>query len=82
MLILYPGGLYIDIVFQPIGDGPIMNKMGRAIVQMLVSGVETEYAIQAQPVDHSEEFDGKLDIEAPFENEENFKTSKETSDAI
>ena len=59
-----------------------MNKMGRAIVQMLVSGVETEYAIQAQPVDHSEEIDGKLDIETPFEDEENFKTSKETSDAI
>ena len=31
-----------------------MNKMGRAIVQMLVSGVETEYAIQAQPVEIDE----------------------------
>ena len=36
--------------FQPIGDGPVQNKLGRAIVQMLVSGVETEYAIQAQPL--------------------------------
>lgn len=36
---------------QPIGNGPVMNKMGRAIVQMLVSGVETQYAIQAQPMD-------------------------------
>ena len=31
-----------------------MNKMGRAIVSMLVSGVNTEYAIQAEPVDDDE----------------------------
>jgi len=35
---------------QPIGDGPVTNKLGRAVVQMLVSGVETEYAIQASPM--------------------------------
>ena len=40
--------------FQPIGNGPVMNKLGRAIVQMLVSGVETEYAIQAQPMEIEE----------------------------
>ena len=33
---------------QPIGDGPVTNKLGRAVVQMLVSGVETEYAIQVE----------------------------------
>ena len=32
-----------------------MNKMGRAIVSMLVSGVNTEYAIQAEPVDGNDE---------------------------
>ena len=34
----------------PIGEGPEQNKLGRAIVQSYVSGVETQYAIQAQPV--------------------------------
>ena len=32
-----------------------MNKMGRAIVSMLVSGVNTEYAIQAEPVDDNDD---------------------------
>ena len=34
-----------------IGDGPIRNPEGKAVVQTLVSGVETQYAIQAQPTD-------------------------------
>ena len=41
-------------IFQPIGNGPVQNKLGKAIVQMLVSGVETEYAIQAQPLTEEE----------------------------
>ena len=46
----------VSIFFsQPIGNGPVMNKKGQAIVQMLVSGVETEYAIQAQPIEEIEE---------------------------
>jgi len=38
------------MISEPIGDGPVTNKLGRAVVQMLVSGVETEYAIQASPM--------------------------------
>ena len=49
--------------FQPIGDGPVQNKLGRAIVQMLVSGVETEYAIQAQPLTETETEEISLDYQ-------------------
>ena len=48
-------GILPHCVFQPIGDGPVQNKLGKAIVQMLVSGVETEYAIQAQPLTEESE---------------------------
>ena len=34
---------------EPIGNGPIANReSGKAVVQQLVSGVETQYAIQAK----------------------------------
>ena len=34
---------------EPIGSGPVANReTGKAIVQQLVSGVETQYAIQAK----------------------------------
>merc|ERR1711971_790367 len=48
------------MISEPIGDGPVTNKLGRAVVQMLVSGVETEYAIQASPmIDEQEEISAK-----------------------
>ena len=56
--------------FQPIGNGPVTNKLGRAIVQMFVSGVNTEYAIQAEPMIEEQEF-----------SEKNFKEATETIDA-
>ena len=40
--------LILNFNLQPIGNGPVTNKLGRAVVQMLVSGVETEYAIQVE----------------------------------
>lgn len=39
---------------RPVGDGPMGDQTGRAIVQQLVSGVETQYAIRAEPVDEPE----------------------------
>ena len=44
----YLSDLISNFNLQPIGDGPVTNKLGRAVVQMLVSGVETEYAIQVE----------------------------------
>ena len=44
----YLNDLISNFNLQPIGDGPVTNKLGRAVVQMLVSGVETEYAIQVE----------------------------------
>ena len=37
-----------------IGDGPVQDKFGKAVVETLVGGVETQYAIQAQPVEEEE----------------------------
>ena len=36
---------------KEIGDGPMVDKYGRAIVQTYVGGVETQYAIKAEPID-------------------------------
>ena len=38
----------------PIGTGPIQDKYGKAVVETLVGGVETQYAIQAQPVEEED----------------------------
>jgi len=67
---------------RPIGDGngPKKNKFGRAIVQQYVAGVNTQYAIQAQPVEGEDgdsaesrtvEFksDGSLDYDDSTANE-------------
>lgn len=43
-----------NMLAEPIGEGPEENKMGRAIVQSLISGVETQYAIQAKAVEDPE----------------------------
>ena len=40
---------------RPIGDGPKTDKYGRAIVQSYVGGVETQYAIKAEPADDAQE---------------------------
>ena len=42
----------------PIGNGPVQDKYGKAVVETLVGGIETQYAIQAQPVE-----DDGLDVE-------------------
>merc|ERR1739844_323703 len=55
---------------EAIGNGPVTNKLGRAIVQMFVSGINTEYAIQAEPMIDDEEI-----------SEANFKEATEIIDA-
>jgi len=43
---------------EPVGDGPVTDRQeGRAIVQTVVDGVETAYAIEAK---EEEEEKGKL----------------------
>lgn len=48
-----------DMDSVPIGNGPQKSKVGRAVVHSLVSGVETQYAIQAQPMEEDENVEGK-----------------------
>ena len=43
-----------NIETEPIGDGPQPKKFGTAMVQQVVSGVQTKYAIQAQPADNAD----------------------------
>ena len=56
---------------EPINDGvgPRENEGGRAIVQMLVNGVETEYAIQRQAAEVGQTEHGEVDIEEVAEEE-------------
>ncbi|CAB4061497.1 unnamed protein product [Lepeophtheirus salmonis] len=39
----------IDMNTEEIGDGPIRNESGTAIVQSYIDGVETNYAVRAEP---------------------------------
>ena len=48
---------------------PQENEGGRAIVQMLVNGVETEYAIQRQAAEVGQTEHGEVDIEEVAEEE-------------
>ncbi len=58
----------LSIASEVIGDGPMTDKTGRAIVQQVVAGVETNYAIQAKPSDDEEDesFDAAEDRDALF----------------
>merc|ERR1719158_1880531 len=51
------------MISEPIGNGPVTNTLGQATVQMLVSGVETNYAIQASPM--LEETDPEVESTGP-----------------
>ena len=44
----------VSVDKTPIGTGPVQDKYGKAVVETLVGGVETQYAIQAQPVTEEE----------------------------
>ncbi len=35
----------------PVGEGPEVDRQGSAIVQQVVAGVETQYAIRAEPIE-------------------------------
>lgn len=72
---------------EDIGDGPKTDKLGKAIVQQVVAGIETRYAIQAQPkVDEEEEVTMDLGREngEAIKNEDNIENGEliENGEAI